>query len=76
MSRRSSREATPSAKGMRRCRPQKPRKPTGDILVYSDGITFVVYDRAFLTESDDKFIHGFGFFRDDPSVGSFIYRIE
>lgn len=51
-------------------------KPTGDILVYSDGITFVVYDRAFLTEPDDKFIHGFGFFRDDPSVGTFIYRIE
>jgi len=51
-------------------------KPTGDVLVYSDGITFVVYDRAFLTEPDDKFIHGFGFFRDAPRVGTFIYRIE
>ena len=52
-------------------------KPTGDILIYSDGeITFVVYDRAFLEEQDDKFIHGFGFFRDAPHVGSLLYRIE
>ena len=52
-------------------------KPTGDILVYSDGdITFVVYDRAFLEEPDERFIHGFGFFRDDTHVGTYLYRID
>jgi GNAT superfamily N-acetyltransferase len=52
-------------------------KATGDILVYSDGdITFIVYDRAFLQEPDEKFIHGFGFFRDAPDKGVFLYRIE
>lgn len=51
-------------------------KATGDILVYSDGeITFVVYDRAFLEEPDENFIHGFGFFR-DSHVGTFLYAIE
>ena len=51
-------------------------QPTGDILVYSDGITFVVYDRAFLVEPDEKFIHGFGFLRDEANVGVFFYKIE
>jgi GNAT superfamily N-acetyltransferase len=59
--------------------PQIPEavKPTGDILVYSDGdISFVIYDRAFLEEPDEKFIHGFGFFRDDPHVGTFLFAID
>jgi hypothetical protein len=51
-------------------------KPTGDILVYvDDNITFVVYDRAFLQEQDERFIHGFGFFR-DSHVGVYLYRID
>jgi hypothetical protein len=53
-----------------------PLKPTGDVLVYSDGVTFVVYDRAFLTEQDERFIHGFGFFREEERIGPYIYRIE
>jgi len=52
-------------------------KATGDMLVYTDeDISFVVYDRAFLEEQDEKFIHGFGFFRDSPSVGVFIHTID
>jgi GNAT superfamily N-acetyltransferase len=56
----------------------EPMKATGDVLVYADedGISFVVYDRAFLTEQDEKFIHGYGFFRDDEHVGVFIHTIE
>lgn len=50
-------------------------KATGKKLVYADDITFVVYDRAFLDEPDEKFIHGFGFFRDN-NRGVFLYRIE
>lgn len=53
-----------------------PLKPTGDVLVYSDGITFVVYDRAFLTEQDERFIRGFGFFREEDRIGPYIYRID
>jgi len=52
-------------------------KPTGDIRVLvDDDISFVVYDSAFLQEQDEKFIHGFGFFRDSHPVGTFLYRIE
>lgn len=52
-------------------------KPTGDILVYSDGETsFVVYDRAFLEDPDEKFLHGYGFLRDDEHKGVFFYRID
>jgi len=64
--------------GQRPVRPEpedKTVKPTGDILVFSDDISFVVYDRAFLDEPDEKFIHGFGFFR-DATVGVYLYRIE
>ena len=60
-------------------RPEAPQgvKATGEILVHSDGeITFVVYDRAFLEEPDEKFIHGYGFFRDAPNVGVYIYAID
>lgn len=55
-------------------------KPSGDILIYldnhKDAISFIVYDKMFLDHQDDKFIHGFGFFRDWPGIGTFIYRIE
>ena len=44
--------------------------------MYSDGITFVVYDRAFLTEQDERFIRGFGFFREEDRIGPYIYRID
>jgi len=50
-------------------------KATGDILVFADGISFIVYDRAFLDEPEEKWIHGFGFFR-DADVGTFLFRIE
>lgn len=50
-------------------------KATGKVLVYADDVTFVVYDRAFLDEPDEKFIYGFGFFRDNH-MGIFLYRIE
>jgi hypothetical protein len=50
-------------------------KPTGKILFYADDVTFVLYDRAFLDEPDEKFIHGFGFLRDNH-LGTFLYRIE
>jgi GNAT superfamily N-acetyltransferase len=50
-------------------------RPTGDILVFSDEVTFVVYDQAFLEEPDERFIHGYGFFR-DARVGTFIFRID
>src|SRR5690606_32640828 len=69
-------------KGVGQRPPPRPRAPepsgakaTGKILVFADDVTFVVYDRAFLDEPDDKFIHGFGFFRDN-SRGVFLYRIE
>jgi len=55
--------------------PPKVLQTTGDILVYADDITFVVYDRAFLENPDENLIHGYGFFRGDTKK-SFIYRIE
>jgi GNAT superfamily N-acetyltransferase len=51
-------------------------KQTGDTLVFADGITFVVYDSAFLQEPDEKFIHGYGFLRDADPVGVFFYAID
>lgn len=50
-------------------------KPSGSVLVFADDVTFVVYDAAFLEEPDEKFIHGFGFFRDNH-MGVYLYRIE
>lgn len=50
--------------------------PTGNILIYLDDPIFIIYDAAFLTEQDEKFIHGFGFFRASENVGSYIFRIE
>lgn len=58
-------------------RPDAQVQPTGEVLVMSDGSTFVtVYDRAFLEAQDDRFIHGHAFLRDAPNVGTFVYSIE
>lgn len=51
-------------------------KATGDILCFADGISFILYDRAFLDEQDERFIHGFGFLRDADPVGTYFFRIE
>lgn len=63
-----------------RPKPTKPEevKPTGEILVYvdDDRISFVVYDSAFLEEPDEKFVHGYGFMRSSPHVGSFFFAID
>lgn len=53
-----------------------PKKPKRDILVYVDYPTFVVYDRRFLEDQDERWIHGFGFFRSSEHVGSFLYQID
>ena len=50
-------------------------KATGKTMVFADDVTFVVYDAAFLEEPDEKFIHGYGFFRDNHR-GTYLYRIE
>lgn len=68
-------------KGVGKRPPPAPRaepegtKATGKPLVYADDVTFVVYDAAFLDEPDEKFIHGFGFFRDNH-MGTYLFRIE
>lgn len=54
-----------------------PTEPTGDILVWSDGDTgAIVYDRAFLEDPDDRFIHGYGILRHTPQTGTYIFSIE
>ncbi len=53
--------------------------PTPDghaLLAYVDGPTFVLYDSRFLADPDEQWIRGYGFFRDAPRVGTFLYRIE
>lgn len=47
-----------------------------DVLVMIDeGSYFYIYDRAFLTEQDEKYIYGFGFFRDSGDK-TFLFRID
>jgi GNAT superfamily N-acetyltransferase len=62
-----------------RLQPQEPEatdKATGELLVFvDDNISFVLYDRAFLSKPDEKFIHGYGFLR-DAEVGSFFYALD
>ena len=58
-------------------REPEPTKPTGDILVWSDGDSAViVYDRAFLEDPDDRFIYGHGFLRSSPHTGTYIFSID
>lgn len=58
-------------------REPEPTKPTGDILVWSDGDTgVIIYDRAFLEDPDDRFIHGYGFLRSSPHTGTYIFSID
>jgi GNAT superfamily N-acetyltransferase len=68
-------------KDLRRRPPPKPEvkpepraKPTP--LIYVDGPTFVVYDSKWLDDPNRDYIYGYGFFRDSPGVGTFLYTID
>ena len=56
--------------------PPKPKSKKSQILIYAQDLAFVVYDSAFLDNPDEKYIHGYGFFRDSPSVGDFLYTLD
>ena len=56
--------------------PPKPPEPKKEVLVLIDGPSFLIYDKAFFEDQDEKYIYGFGFFRDAPLVGSFLYTID
>jgi|APSaa5957512535_1039671.scaffolds.fasta_scaffold12285_3 hypothetical protein len=69
--------------GQRSPRPAEPEeldetKPTGDVLIYvdEDNISFIVYDRAFLEDPDDRFIHGYGFLRSNPHQGTYFFALD
>jgi GNAT superfamily N-acetyltransferase len=53
-------------------------EPEADLRVYvdDDGIAFVLYDARFLSDRDEKYVHGYGFLRSTTKLGSFFYRIE
>ena len=46
------------------------------VRVFIDYPAFVIYDSRFLQDRDEKYIHGFGFFRDSEHVGDFLYTID
>jgi len=56
-------------------RKARPGKAKPELLFYVEGPTFVVYDARFLEEQDDKYIYGYGFFR-DARVGTFLFTID
>lgn len=52
-------------------------KSEPELLIYSDmQSTFIVYDKRFLTDQDDKYIYGAGLIQDSTSSGPFFYYIE
>ena len=56
--------------------PEPPPKKEKEVLVFIDGWSFVIYDKAFFADPDEKYIYALGFFRDSPSVGPFIFSID
>lgn len=56
--------------------PEPVAKEAPQLLIYSQDSVFCVYDSRFLTDPDEKYIHGHGFFRDAPRVGTFLYSID
>lgn len=62
-------------------KPQPKQKPgKKQVLVYYDDPTVIVYDARFLddphAEDSDKYIHGYGFLRDNPHQGVYLYRLD
>lgn len=57
-------------------RPPEPEARKGEVLVRVEYPTFVVYDSRFLDEQDEGHLLGYGFFRDAPRVGAFLYTID
>lgn len=45
-------------------------------LLYTDGISFILYDEKFLDEQDEKHIYGFTFLRDSGNNQEIVYRFE
>lgn len=56
-----------------------PPKPEEQIkaepLVYADGTSFIIYDRKFFTDQDEKYIYAYGFYRGTEDR-LFLYRID
>lgn len=56
--------------------PRTAVKRDGNVRVFIDYPSFVVYDSRFLQDRDEKYVHGFGFFRSSEHVGDFLYAID
>lgn len=52
------------------------KEAKGAVRIWSDGVTFVVYDDLFFNEKDDKYIYAYGFLRDSEHVGMFVYTLD
>lgn len=50
-------------------------EPTEDPLLFLEDGSFILYDRRFLSEPDEKYVLGYGFLR-DAGVGTFFFRLE
>lgn len=68
----------PSVESLLPSAPEEPQKK--QLLIYADYPTFVLYDARFLDDPEDEdaedYIHGYGFFRDSPHVGDFLFTID
>ena len=38
--------------------------------------SFVIYDKSFLVDQDDRFIYGYGLLRDSSDVGDFFFQLD
>lgn len=47
-----------------------------DYLCYSDGVAFILYDKKFLDEPDEEYIHGYTFLRSTDFESDFVYRFD
>lgn len=52
---------------------EEPSKP--EPLVFADGTSFIIYDRKFFTDQDEKYIYAYGFYR-GTAERLFLYRID
>lgn len=62
--------------GKKRRQTEAPQGEKKQVLFMIDDPTFVIYDQRFLSEPDEKYIYAYGFFRDAPGIGEFLYTID
>lgn len=59
----------------KRAKKEEPKEDAPQPLIFSDEGQFIIYDKKFIKDQDEKYIYGFGFFRENSAGDTYLFKI-